>query len=150
MSVDKLLDQIKVDTNIWKSPIHGLQHWRDVEKNGSFLARGKGINLNVISYFSYLHDCCRENENNDPLHGPRAARYAKNHRHLFDLNDIEFKLLLRACSGHTFADPSNVIGFDKTISVCWDADRLDLTRVGIKPDTRRLFTEEARIMCVGN
>ena len=147
MSVNKLLDQIKINTNIWKSSIHGLQHWRDVERNGLFLARGKEINLKIISYFAYLHDCCRENEGSDPLHGPRAVRFAKKYRHIFDLNDSDFKLLLRACSGHTFADPGNVIGFNKTISVCWDADRLDLPRVGIKPDPKRLFTEEAQILC---
>ena len=27
---------------------------------------------------------------------------------------------------------------------CWDADRLDLGRVGIRPDPRRLFTAAAR------
>ena len=30
-----------------------------------------------------------------------------------------------------------------TVQTCWDADRLDLGRVGIKPDARYLCTAEA-------
>ena len=30
------------------------------------------------------------------------------------------------------------------VGTCWDADRLDLWRVGITPDPRRLATAEAR------
>lgn len=33
---------------------------------------------------------------------------------------------------------------DPTIATCWDADRLDLLRVGIRPDPARLVTEAAR------
>tara|TARA_B100002019_G_C20943408_1_gene437969 strand:- start:137 stop:583 length:447 start_codon:yes stop_codon:yes gene_type:complete len=146
MTVHALINQIKKDTNIWRSPIHGLRHWKNVEENGLFLAHGKNINLKIISYFSYLHDCCRENENSDPLHGPRAARYAKRNRELFDLNDVDFKKLIRACSGHTFAEPSNTINLDHEVLICWDADRLDLTRVGIRPDPERLFTKEAKMI----
>ena len=146
MSLEALVCQIKKDTSIWKSTIHGLQHWQDVKENGFFLAKDRKVNLKIISYFSHLHDCCRENENDDPLHGPRAAAYAKKHRNIFDLNDDDFKILIRACSGHTFADPSTTIDFNQTISICWDADRLDLTRIGINPDPKRLFTEEARIL----
>jgi len=31
-----------------------------------------------------------------------------------------------------------------TVATCWDADRLDLGRVGIKPDARYLFSDEAK------
>ena len=146
MPLGILLNQIKKDTNIWKSSIHGLQHWRDVERNGLFLAQGKNVNTRIISYFSHLHDCCRENESSDPLHGPRAASYAKKNKNLFGLNDIDFKKLIRACSGHTFAEPNNNVNLDYEILICWDADRLDLTRVGIRPDPRKLFTIEARMI----
>ena len=33
---------------------------------------------------------------------------------------------------------------DVTVRVCWDADRLDLGRVGIEPKLDRLCTETAR------
>jgi hypothetical protein len=31
------------------------------------------------------------------------------------------------------------------VQVCWDADRLDLLRVGIRPNARYLCTEAARL-----
>ena len=33
---------------------------------------------------------------------------------------------------------------DATVRTCWDADRLDLPRVGIHPDPERLYTAPAR------
>jgi uncharacterized protein len=33
---------------------------------------------------------------------------------------------------------------DVTVQTCWDADRLDLGRVGITPRAERLCTEQAR------
>jgi uncharacterized protein len=35
---------------------------------------------------------------------------------------------------------------DVTVRACWDADRLDLGMVGIKPDPKRLFIEEGKKM----
>ena len=59
---------------------------------------------------------------------------------LFDLADHEFRLLYRACAGHTHERTHP----DATVQTCWDADRLDLGRVGITPYPSRLCTEVAR------
>ena len=59
---------------------------------------------------------------------------------LFDLPDHEFGLLHRACSGHTHERTHP----DVTVQTCWDADRLDLGRVGITPHPNYLGTEVAR------
>ena len=59
---------------------------------------------------------------------------------LFDLPDHEFQLLHHACWGHTHERTHP----DITIQTCWDADRLDLGRVGIMPVAGRLCTEVAR------
>ena len=59
---------------------------------------------------------------------------------LFDLTDHEFHLLHRACAGHTHERTH----LDVTIQTCWDADRLDLGRVGITPHPKYLGTEVAR------
>jgi uncharacterized protein len=48
---------------------------------------------------------------------------------LFDLDDSSFELLYQACADHADGYISN----DPTIGACWDADRLDLWRVGITP-----------------
>jgi len=120
---------------------HGIAHWARVLDNGLRLAGETGANAEVVSLFAVLHDCRRVNEHTDPEHGPRAAEFATLHRgRLFDLPDPEFGLLHRACSGHTHERTHPNI----TIRTCWDADRLDLGRVGITPDPRYLGTEVVR------
>ena len=49
-------------------------------------------------------------------------------------------LLGFACEEHT----NGGVGRDPTVGVCWDADRLNLRRVGIRPDPRLLSTGAAR------
>lgn len=146
MSVSRLLSQIKKDTEIWRSPIHGLSHWQRVLENGALICEADGGDIDIITYFSYLHDSCRWNEDHDPSHGPRAAAYAKRHRDLFDLDDGQFKLLISACSGHTFSKPGNKAAMDKTLAACWDADRLDLPRVGVTPTPNLLFTKFGKLV----
>jgi len=67
-------------------------------------------------------------------------RLALHHRGLIDLNDEHFAQLCRACSGHTFGRKSECV----TVATCWDADRLDIGRAGIRPDARYMFSSEAK------
>lgn len=91
--------------------------------------------------FAVLHDSRRINEITDPEHGARAANFAAELRGvMFDLPDDEFDLLHQACAGHTHERTHP----DITIQTCWDADRLDLGRVGITPDPSRLCTAAAK------
>jgi uncharacterized protein len=53
-------------------------------------------------------------------------------------------LLLRALTEHADGYKSE----DPTIGVCWDADRLDLPRVGIQPNRELLSTTAARKLMV--
>jgi uncharacterized protein len=124
------------------SSIHGPEHWRRVEDVGLKIVRmtGRG-DADVVRMFAVLHDSCRLNDNNDPEHGIRAADYAEEMRgRLFDLDDRRFKLLHFACMFHANGDKSA----DSTIGTCWDADRLDLRRVGIEPDLSFFSTPELR------
>ena len=141
MSVAKLLTQIKNDSDIWLSPIHGINHWDRVMDNALMVGEINGADLKVIEYFAYLHDCCRFNDGHDSEHGPRAAAYAKNHRRIFELSDQQFKVLTAAVSGHTHAYPSGKAGNNPTLAACWDGDRLDLPRVEIIPDPNLLFSD---------
>ena len=59
---------------------------------------------------------------------------------LFDLPDHEFRLLHRACAGHTQERTHPNV----TIQTCLDADRLDLGRVGITSQPSRLCTDAAK------
>lgn len=121
--------------------IHGVQHWARVLENGLRLARVNGADERVVTLFAIFHDSRRWNDLFDPPHGRRGAELATELRgKLFELPDAEFELLYRACEWHTEGreDPS------VTVRTCWDADRLDLPRLGIVIDPNRLCTEEAR------
>jgi uncharacterized protein len=120
---------------------HGVAHWARVLENGLRLAEQTGAVVEVVQLFAVLHDCRRLNEHHDPDHGPRAAELARSLRgEVFDLAKGHFRLLHRACAGHTHERTHP----DVTIQTCWDADRLDLGRVGMMPDPRYLSTEMAR------
>lgn len=120
---------------------HGIAHWARVLENGRRLAVTTGAIPAIVDLFAVLHDSRRANENWDPEHGPRAAEFARTLRgRLFDLPDHEFQLLHRACHGHTH----ELTHPDATIQTCWDADRLDLGRVGITPHPSRLCSAAAK------
>lgn len=120
---------------------HGVAHWARVLENGLRLAGETGADSQVVQLFAILHDSQRVNEHWDPDHGPRAAAYALELRGLlFDLPDPAFGLLHCACAGHTHERTHPSV----TIQTCWDADRLDLGRVGITPQPKRLCTEAAK------
>lgn len=117
--------------------VHGMAHWRNVERNGHKLAV-EGVNLRVVSLFAYLHDKWRRDNYRDINHGIRAAHNLVPLRDtlLKELTDEEFDLLYKACKLHTVCHRTG----DITIDTCFDADRLDLVRCGIQPDPRRMAT----------
>lgn len=59
---------------------------------------------------------------------------------VFDLPDDRFDLLYRASERHTGGRTDDSV----TVLTCWDADRLDLGRVGIVPNPKYLGTKAAR------
>ncbi len=121
--------------------IHGLSHWVRVLANGRKLARHTGANLKVVELFAVFHDSCRLNDGGDPEHGIRGGRLAVEKRgEWFDISDGEMDLLFKACAFHT----DGATDGDITVQTCWDADRLDLGRVGITPRPDRLCTDAAK------
>lgn len=121
--------------------VHGPDHWRRVERNGLLLATRTGADPDVIRLFALFHDSRRVNDGWDPGHGARGAEFASSHRgKSFQLPDTDFETLLYACIWHT----EGVRHDDVTIATCWDADRLDLGRVGIVPDPKRMCTDFGR------
>ena len=140
MIAPEVLETLKQESAFIASPIHGLKHWQTVERNGHYLANFNGADKAVLSYFAHFHDCKRENEGCDKGHGPRGTVFAMKHRDIIPLNDVQFKQLTDACKGHTYGTRPECI----TINTCWDADRLDLGRVGIDPDSNYLHDGEAK------
>ncbi len=121
--------------------IHGVAHWARVLENGRRLSPLTGAVPIVVEYFALLHDACRLNDGHDRDHGPRAALLAESLRGtLIHLPDEQFNLLHLAIERHARGATDG----DPTVCTCWDADRLDLYRVGIHPAPRRLCTEAAR------
>ena len=51
----------------------------------------------------------------------------------------QLELLQHACFEHTNGQVSS----DPTVGACWDADRLDLPRVGVTPNPALFSTERA-------
>lgn len=120
---------------------HGIGHWAHVLENGLRLVEQSKANAEVVSLFAILHDSKRQSETHDPQHGPRAAEFAASLRgSVISLSDSEFELLYVAYRDHTH-EPTHA---DITVQTCWDADRLDLGRVGVKLIPSRLCTRFAQ------
>ena len=139
--LDGLVDAVCERSPLHTSYIHGEQHWRAVAEAGLRLAadtpRADGA---VVYLFSLFHDAMRVNEDDDPDHGARAAELvAELHGELFYLSPDRLDLLIEACRDHSDARYSD----DPTIGACFDADRLNLWRVGKVPELKLLSTDAA-------
>ena len=120
---------------------HGVGHWGRVLENGLRLAMTTGAKVEIVQLFAVFHDARRINESVDDGHGRRGADLAAELRGtLFDLPDADFNLLYEACAHHT----DGLTEADITVQVCWDADRLDLGRVGMVPEPKKLCTTAAK------
>ena len=137
-----LVDAVLEKSTGKNSSIHGEDHWRRVGAAGlAILPETPEANPSLVFLFALFHDSMRVNDSIDPMHGPRAAVLARELRGgPFDLGDEEMDLLAFACEEHT----TGKLGEDQTVGVCWDADRLNLWRVGFEPDPRFLSTDAAR------
>lgn len=141
MNLKPILEAILRDYPLPIAGHHGVIHWARVWENGRRLTRETGANGDVVDLFAVLHDAKRVNEHDDPDHGLRGAELAcELNGKLYELADHDFQLLHRACAGHTH----ELTHPDPTIQTCWDADRLDLGRVGIMPHPNRLCTATAK------
>ncbi len=123
---------------------HGIFHWQRVNQRGLTLATTTGANPRVVTAFAYLHDACREDEYEDPLHGHRGAANAVKLNQIgsLGLSLQEEELLYEAIYDHS----DGKLHTNPTIATCWDADRLDLWRVGVTPAARFLSTNAAKAM----
>ena len=120
---------------------HGVVHWARVLENGLRIAQTNGADREVVTLFAMFHDSRRVNEDRDDGHGLRGGEFARSLRgKLVHLDDDRFELLFEACRLHTEGHTTG----DRTMLACWDADRLDLGRVGITPEPLRLCTEVGR------
>lgn len=139
--IERVRDFAMMHTCMMEGSIHGIDHWDRVADNAESL-KTKEVNMLVVKAFAYIHDVEREDEDEDPYHGARAARLVDKIRStvLSFLNDREIEQLKKACRLHTSTWKTE----DATVNACFDADRLDLGRVGITPDPNKMATCEGQ------
>lgn len=114
-----------------------------VSERGLYLAeRTPGADETVIQLFGFLHDCQRKTEGIDQRHGLRAGEHIKNIRNnlLKGLTDDQFEKLEYAITFHN----AGLTDDDPTIGCCWDADRLEIGRVGMRIKKRFMSTEAGK------
>lgn len=141
-SLPEVIQQLRVRATAKASVVHGIDHWQRVAWNGLTLARETtAVDRDVVLAFALFHDAMRADDGWDPDHGQRGARLARDVWDAVDgLGAAQLELLDVACRDHsrvaTTAEP--------TLAACWDADRLDLWRIGRPIDPQRLSTAAAR------
>lgn len=123
--------------------LHGAGHWARVLRYAKHMAEGTAADTEVLTLFALLHDSCRESEDADPGHGPRAALLAREmNGYLYRVASEQEEQLVAAIEGHSDGNLSD----DLTIQICRDADRLDLGRFGVMVRPEKLSTERAWAM----
>lgn len=126
------------------SNIHGVPHWDRVAKNARLLVSRleTGASLDICMWFAYLHDCMRDTDHDDPQHGQRAASLATDvwTAGRLPLNVEDFELLRIALADHSAGYTTGHL----LMRICWDADRLDLPRVGTMPEPAKMCTTVGR------
>ena len=130
-----LIALIKSEFKLDWQGIHGASHWARVLHHGKNIGVLRKADLLVVELFGFLHDSCRLDDAKDPQHGARAAEFAHGiHGDYYQLQPKQLDKLCYALKHHSGGETS----MDPTIQTCWDADRLDLGRVGIFPSPKFL------------
>ncbi|MDQ3066031.1 MAG: hypothetical protein M3R12_02605 [Actinomycetota bacterium] len=142
-ALEPLLTEVRARSTGIASHIHGEVHWRTVGANGLWIAESlEDADTEVIFLFALLHDTMRLNDGHDPEHGRRAAAFAGelHAEGLLGIEASQLELLLHGCAEHA----DGTVSTSPTVGACWDADRLDLPRVGITPRPELFSTDVAR------
>ena len=137
LSFEEIVLFARSEACLSSSPYHGERHWLRVALAGFKISEMVMAADPVVAvYFGLLHDVCRVSDGFDIKHGPRASsligKLAKDGGLM--LTPDQLHLLRRACATHTHGITSD----DPTIGVCWDADRLDISRFGYSIDVKRI------------
>jgi uncharacterized protein len=127
----------------FRGGIHGLPHWSRVWYHGRALAHAMNVDPAILAWFAFLHDSQRQHDGRDPDHGRRAADFATQLRQQGVIDELDPPAFERLCEAMRLHSDGHLLG-DPAVQACWDADRLDLGRVGIRPLPQRLCTAYAR------
>ncbi|MEI8270586.1 MAG: hypothetical protein WCG45_04400 [bacterium] len=138
--IQSVFEQARKEFSLKEKSFHGIWHWEKVERNALEIANHTELcDHTVVQLFGILHDSKRIDENEDSNHGLRAANFVKSlykEGKLLITKD-QLQKLETACEFHEKGETSK----DPTIGACWDADRLELTRVGTTPNPKFFSTK---------
>ena len=141
MNLEAVWSRVLRDTSVDHYSIHGPEHWARVERNGLYIAEQTGADKTIVRLFALFHDCRRINDAIDPGHGLRGAKYAAKIKHeLINISADDFDKLYYACEWHTDKTETD----DITVAACWDADRLDICRVGYIVEAQYMNSKPAK------
>ena len=141
MISDTLLDLVRHTFALPLDGLHGEAHWRRVYDNGQRLAEQTSADARIVELFAYHHDSRRLGDGWDRDHGRRAAELIRSlNDDLLALSEDDLDTLVYACTYHT----DGLVEANVTVQTCWDADRLDLGRIGVRPNPQRLCTLAAQ------
>jgi uncharacterized protein len=143
----------------FSSEIHGPAHWARVRRFGRALAERLDLPPEAsacVELFAWLHDLAREDDGPSPLHGVEGAAQVEAVlpaiaeavtpaqidvvKKAIELH-VDGLVAARAWERGAFEGlpwPRDLLV--TTIGCCWDADRLDLPRVGVWPAERYMST----------
>ena len=143
------LDIFQIVTKEFKIELdgeHGISHWQRVYNNCLELGKFYGISSSVFELFALLHDSKREDEYEDKDHGKRAALFVKElvDKKIIELSKEDKNRLIFACSNHTKPNKRAKLYDDMVVQICFDADRLDIGRVGTVPKQSYFSTQYAK------
>lgn len=142
----QLLNIVKEQFQLNIDGEHGVEHWNRVYQNTLLLADYYNIQSDVFELFALLHDSKRLDELEDLEHGKRAAIFVKEliKEKLIHLTKEDENRLIFACSNHTVTNTKAKLFNDMIVQICFDADRLDIGRVGIIPEEKYFYTNYAK------
>jgi uncharacterized protein len=134
----KIAPALEARLPLGESPVHGYEHARRVGLFAEILAWQYGADMFAAVVAAYCHDCARENDGPDPGHGARSwQRCAGVLRDLFP--GLPMKALRLAIEDHSLGSTTQA----PLIASLWDADRIDLMRLGYELDPLRFSRPEA-------
>jgi uncharacterized protein len=137
-----LLDAVIAASPNPGSPVHGEHHWQSVALIGARVCEQvPEADPVIVLLFSIFHDAMRNRDGQERDHGRRGAELVRKlNGSLYHLTRDNLALLEEACAHHS----EGRVTTSPTKGVCWDADRLNLSRIGFSPDPWLLSTDAAR------
>jgi len=147
--IDEVVKQY--DERMGQDIVHGTRHWTNVFTNAyHIIENSPEVHNQLEEYllgaflFALFHDSKRKDEGLDLLHGYKGGAYFLEMviKHNIEISPTIQTKIYRAITNHSTEIKSGI----SIISVCYDADRFDLFRVGKIPKIQYFSTP----YCVNN